>query len=57
MPPPDAQMALIFLDLDHFKDVNDTLGHAVGDDLLVAVTQRLYQHIRPGDILQSSGRR
>ncbi|MDR6657463.1 diguanylate cyclase (GGDEF)-like protein/PAS domain S-box-containing protein [Tardiphaga robiniae] len=51
----DAQMALIFLDLDHFKDVNDTLGHAVGDDLLVAVTQRLRQHIRPGDILSRQG--
>ncbi|MES2032305.1 MAG: EAL domain-containing protein [Pseudomonadota bacterium] len=51
----DAQMALIFLDLDHFKDVNDTLGHAVGDELLVAVTQRLHRHIRPGDILGRQG--
>jgi diguanylate cyclase (GGDEF)-like protein/PAS domain S-box-containing protein len=53
--PADEHIALIFIDLDHFKDVNDSLGHSVGDELLVGVTQRLMSQTRPGDILSRLG--
>jgi len=49
------QLALAFLDLDNFKDVNDTLGHSAGDELLVEFSQRLRTQIRPGDILGRLG--
>jgi diguanylate cyclase (GGDEF)-like protein/PAS domain S-box-containing protein len=48
---PDDRLALIFLDLDHFKDINDSLGHAAGDAVLVQLTQRLRAQLRPGDLL------
>jgi diguanylate cyclase (GGDEF)-like protein/PAS domain S-box-containing protein len=48
---PGKQLALIFLDLDHFKDVNDTLGHSAGDALLVEFTKRLRARIQPTDLL------
>ena len=47
--------ALLLLDLDHFKDVNDTLGHPVGDALLFAVGKRLQTGIRESDIVARLG--
>lgn len=52
---PGENLAVMFLDLDHFKDVNDTLGHSAGDELLVQVTQRLRSSLRPSDVLSRQG--
>ena len=47
--------AMLLIDLDHFKDVNDTLGHAVGDELLVAVADRLRAEAGDGDLVARLG--
>lgn len=47
--------AVLFLDLDGFKGINDTLGHLAGDQLLVEFTQRLITHVRPGDTFARMG--
>jgi len=51
----DTHVALLFLDLDRFKLVNDTLGHTHGDELLVAVAKRLNEHMRPTDLVTRIG--
>jgi len=55
-PPVDGtHVALLYLDLDRFKLVNDTLGHSHGDDLLVEVAERLRRNVRPDDLVTRIG--
>src|SRR5205814_1832328 len=51
----EGRIAVLFLDLDDFKAVNDTLGHDVGDQLLVAVGSRISSTLRPGDTVARLG--
>jgi diguanylate cyclase (GGDEF)-like protein/PAS domain S-box-containing protein len=50
-----GMVTVMFCDLDHFKDINDSLGHAVGDRLLVEVAERLQTGLRPEDTIARLG--
>jgi diguanylate cyclase (GGDEF)-like protein/PAS domain S-box-containing protein len=53
--PQDGRFAVLYLDLDRFKIVNDSLGHLVGDELLIVVSRRLETCLRQGDALARLG--
>ncbi len=48
-------LAVLYIDLDHFKDINDTLGHAAGDALLINIADRLKQAVRKTDVVARLG--
>jgi diguanylate cyclase (GGDEF)-like protein len=52
---PDCAAAILLIDLDHFKEVNDSLGHPVGDSLLRLVGQRLQSAVRESDVVARLG--
>jgi len=52
---PCGRCAVLYLDLDGFKQVNDTMGHAIGDEFLIAVARRFRLSLRPGDLVARIG--
>jgi diguanylate cyclase (GGDEF)-like protein/PAS domain S-box-containing protein len=55
LPRSNGHVAVLFLDLDHFKAINDSMGHHVGDRILAATAQRLLAFLRPSDTLARVG--
>ena len=52
---PSSQLAILMVDIDHFKNVNDLYGHAAGDEVLRETSSRLSQNLRPGDLIGRYG--
>ncbi len=52
---PERFVALLFIDLDHFKIINDSLGHSLGDQLLQAIARRIRTVVRPEDLVGRFG--
>jgi diguanylate cyclase (GGDEF)-like protein len=50
-----TKLCLMFIDLDHFKNINDVLGHGIGDELLIGAANRLLALLRPQDTLSRQG--
>lgn len=51
----DAELSVVFLDVDHFKSINDTFGHSAGDRALATFGRLLADHVRPNDIVGRYG--
>lgn len=51
----NTKLAVIYINLDHFKNINDSLGHSIGDEVLVVVTERLTKRLREADTLARMG--
>jgi diguanylate cyclase (GGDEF)-like protein len=51
----DSQGAIAMVDIDHFKEVNDTYGHKTGDEVLKQVTSLISKNVRPGDVVARFG--
>ncbi|PAU65755.1 two-component system response regulator [Pseudomonas sp. PIC25] len=51
----NRSLAVMFIDLDGFKPINDTMGHSVGDQILIEVARRMSQQVRPGDTVARLG--
>lgn len=52
---PDSKFAVLYLDVDHFKEINDTLGHTAGDAVIVEVARRLKETTRANDLIARFG--